>query len=142
MGITAAMPAGWMRGSIGFAAAKGEGRKEGSGRGRGRGRGVSYPSPLKIPQFSLFSACVYRLLGPASHFDCTPHVNKPQRHTEATSPVKLRVFYKPYGRNVYAQRDVLASGIGFCLHMNISGFAGKIFNVLSFLLLSKYFRLA
>lgn len=105
-------------------------------------RGVSYPSHLKIPQFSLFSAYVFRLLGPASYFDCTPRVNKPQRHTKATFPAKLRVFYKPYGRNVYAQRDVLASGIGFCLHMNISGFAGKIFNVLSFLLLSKYFRLA
>ena len=25
MGVTAAMPAGWMRGSIGFAAAKGQG---------------------------------------------------------------------------------------------------------------------
>ena len=29
MGVTAAMPAGWMRGSIGFAAAKGQGEKSG-----------------------------------------------------------------------------------------------------------------
>ncbi len=29
MGITAAAPAGWMRGSLGFAAAKGQGEKRG-----------------------------------------------------------------------------------------------------------------
>lgn len=83
------------------------GRKRAGGEKRGGGgEGVrgSYSSLLKIPQFSLFSAYVFRLLGPASHFDCTPHVNKPQRHTEATSPVKLRFFISPmagmYMRNV------------------------------------------
>lgn len=43
MGITAAMPAGWMRGSIGFAAAKGEGRKEGEREEKGKGRKLSFP---------------------------------------------------------------------------------------------------
>ena len=56
MGITAAMPAGWMRGSIGFAAAKGEGRKEGSGRSA-RGGEVILP-PSKYRSF-LYSALTF-----------------------------------------------------------------------------------
>ena len=35
MGVTAAMPAGWMRGSIGFAAEKGRGEKSGEREERG-----------------------------------------------------------------------------------------------------------
>ena len=38
MGVTAAMPAGWMRGSIGFAAAKGEGEKRGEREEKGEGK--------------------------------------------------------------------------------------------------------
>lgn len=37
MGVTAAMPAGWMRGSIGFAAAKGRGEKRGEREEKGGG---------------------------------------------------------------------------------------------------------
>lgn len=37
MGITAAAPAGWMRGSLGFAAAKGQGEKRGGAGGEGEG---------------------------------------------------------------------------------------------------------
>lgn len=43
MGITAAAPAGWMRGSIGFAAAKGQGEKRGEREECERGVKLSFP---------------------------------------------------------------------------------------------------
>lgn len=43
MGITAAAPAGWMRGSIGFAAAKGRGEKRGEREEKGEGCKLSFP---------------------------------------------------------------------------------------------------
>lgn len=43
MGVTAAMPAGWMRGSIGFAAAKGRGEKRGEREEKGEGCKLSFP---------------------------------------------------------------------------------------------------
>lgn len=57
MGITAAMPAGWMRGSIGFAAAKGEGEKRGEREEKGGGGEVILPSS-KYRSF-LYSALTF-----------------------------------------------------------------------------------
>ena len=70
--MAAAVPIGWMRGSIGFAVAKGL-RREGGG-GEKRGGLLSNPFPLKIPQKHLFSAYVFRFSGPPtsllSHIPC------------------------------------------------------------------------
>ncbi len=50
MGVTAAMPAGWMRGSIGFAAAKGRGEKRGEREEKGEGCKLSF-SPQNTAVF-------------------------------------------------------------------------------------------
>ena len=57
MGVTAAMPAGWMRGSIGFAAAKGQGEKRGEREECERGASSLLP-PSKYRSF-LYSALAF-----------------------------------------------------------------------------------